>query len=89
MNSLEMRILLRTTTTNFIASGNPVTTPRCKVLLTMTELTQEIQELINGPRNFRFKMLPFVALESGYSCVSNPTTEMRVTLIAKTSYALA
>ena len=66
-----------------------MTTPSWKVLLTITELTQEIQEGIKDPRVFRFKMLPFVALEGGHPWVCNPPTGTRVTPFTKTSYALA
>ena len=64
-------------------------TPRWKVLLTIAELTQEIQEGLTDPRVFRFKMLPFVALEGGHPWASNPPAGTRVTPFTKTSYALA
>ena len=69
--------------------GDPVTTPRWKVLLTIEELTQEIQEGLADSRLFRFKMLPFVALEGGHPWASNPPPGTRVTSFTKTSYALA
>ena len=43
-----------------------------EVLLTVTELTEDIKEGINDKRVFRFKMLPFIAVEGGHPWASNP-----------------
>ena len=64
-------------------------TPRWKVLLTITELTKEIEEGVKDPRAFRFKMLPFVALEGGHPWASSPPNGARLTPFTKTSYSLA
>ena len=64
-------------------------TRRWQVLLTVTELTKQIEEGIEDPRVFRFKMLPFIALEGGHPWASNPPAGTRVTPFTETSYALA
>ena len=61
-----------------------------EVLLTVTKLTEEIKAGIKGDRRiFRFKMLPFIALESAHPWASNPPVGTRITPFTKTSYALA
>ena len=62
---------------------------RWEVLLTVTELTKQIEEGIEDRRVFRFKMLPFIALEGGRPWASNPPAGTRVTPFTETSYALA
>lgn len=62
---------------------------RWDVLLTVTERTKQIEEGIEDRRVFRFKMLPFIALEGGHPWASNPPAGTRVTPFTETSYALA
>jgi hypothetical protein len=62
---------------------------RWEVLLTVTELTKQVEEGIEDRRVFRFKMLPFIALEGGHPWASNPPAGTRITPFTETSYALA
>ena len=66
-----------------------MTAPRWEVLLTVTELTKEIEEGVEDPRVFRFKMLPFVALQGGHPWASSPPKGARLTPFKETWYALA
>ena len=89
IRSLEMRILRKMITTDLVVGNDPVPTRQWQVLLTVTELTKQIQEGIEDRRVFRFKMLPFIALEDGHPWASNPPAGTRVTPFTETSYALA
>lgn len=59
------------------------------VLLTVTDLTDEIEAGLGDERIFRFKMLPLLAVRPSHPWASAPPVGTRVTAYTPTSYHLA